>query len=242
MNKLLDQSIPPGTWPVLRLVSRNFSNIREQLELTRPYDHLWHEAMVATGKRLMTCGFRSIYGYGEEYVLSLLFARDDDSFQRKTRKWLTILAGEASATCTHVMKTPVSFDARLCIFADVADIIDYFRWRQEVYRSEALQNQCHWTLLQEGITSASATQTIARSDIEERLALLLARGINYLKDLPHWWRVGTGIAWVTTEKTGVNPLTGKQTRARRRILRVLDKLPVGKDYAAALRTIIGCRD
>ena len=237
-EQALDQFIPPGTWPVVRLASRNFSKISDQLELARPYDDRWHEAMVATSRRLMTCGFTGIYAYGENDDISLLLARDDDTFQRKIRKWLSILAGEASAACTHAIKAPVAFDARLCIFAEVVDIVDYFRWRQDVYRSEALHRQCYWALVQDGANSASATQTIAGLDVEGKLTLLLVRGLNYLKDLPNWWRMGTGVCWGMAEKTGVNPLTGKQTATKRRTLQVLAKLPAGEDYAVALRGII----
>jgi tRNA(His) 5'-end guanylyltransferase len=53
--------------------------------------------MTATVRHLMDCGFRVVYGYTQSDEISLLFHPDEDAFRRKLRKWLSILAGEASA-------------------------------------------------------------------------------------------------------------------------------------------------
>lgn len=52
----------------------------------------------------MNCGFNVIYGYTESDEISLLFHPQENSFSRKFRKFNSVLAGEASAKFSILLK------------------------------------------------------------------------------------------------------------------------------------------
>src|SRR5215467_15387499 len=87
---------------------------REVHQFKAPFDERFRDMMVATTEHLMNCGFRVVYGYTESDEISLLFHRDETSFGRKTRKYNSILAGEASAKFSLLLGDVAAFDCRIC--------------------------------------------------------------------------------------------------------------------------------
>jgi tRNA(His) 5'-end guanylyltransferase len=61
----------------------------------------------------MNCGFNVIYGYTESDEISLLFHPNENLSGRKTRKYISILAGEASAKFSALLGNIGAFDCRL---------------------------------------------------------------------------------------------------------------------------------
>ena len=61
----------------------------------------------------MTCGFNMLYGFTESDEISLLFSPDENSFGRKLRKLISILAGEASAKFSLRLGDMACFDCRI---------------------------------------------------------------------------------------------------------------------------------
>ena len=77
---------------------RGFTRLTKDVcQFEAPFDQRFRDLMVATTTHLMTCGFRVIYGYTQSDEISLLLHRDTEVFNRKLRKYDSILAGEASA-------------------------------------------------------------------------------------------------------------------------------------------------
>ena len=93
-----DHCVLPGLFMVARLDGRNFTRLtRELCDFEAPFDVRFRDMMTATVEHLMQCGFRVVYGYTQSDEISLLFHREIDVFQRKLRKYNSVLAGEASA-------------------------------------------------------------------------------------------------------------------------------------------------
>ena len=59
------------------------------------------------------CGFSMVYGYTESDEISLLFGFEENSFGRKVRKLISILAGEASAKFSLLLGDMACFDCRI---------------------------------------------------------------------------------------------------------------------------------
>ena len=128
----LDQYVMPGIYIVARLDGRGFTKLtKEILTLEKPFDIRFRDAMIQTVRHLMEAGFRIIYGYNESDEISLLFHQDDKSFDRKTRKIISVLAGEASAKFSTEIGHVAAFDCRICPLPNEDTVIDYFRWRSE---------------------------------------------------------------------------------------------------------------
>lgn len=223
---------------VVRIDGRGFTRLtKEVMAFDRPFDLRFRDAMIATVEHLMACGFRVLFGYAQSDEISLLFARDEHAFGRSIRKWTSILAGEASAAFSVRLGRPAAFDCRVIELPTPDLVVDYFRWRAEDAHRNALSGWCYWTLRDEGLDVAAATNRIDGMSTADKRALLVERGVKY-DELPAWQRRGVGVVWEEFEKPATNPLTGEQVTARRRRLRTILELPEREEFSAFIKRVL----
>ncbi len=185
----------------------------------------------------MGCGFRIVFGYTQSDEISLLFHRDDAPFDRKLRKLISVLAGEASACFSLRLGVAACFDTRISQLPNAELVVEYFRWRQEDATRNALNGHCYWALRREGRDAQQATAELNALSVATKNELLFQRGINF-NELPKWQRRGIGLYWEEFEKAGMNPLTGETRTALRRRIRVDMELPMREEYDALLRGMV----
>lgn len=233
-----DTHVPLGAFIVVRLDGRGFTRLtKEVMYFEAPYDERFREAMSTTARHLMTCGFRSLHAYCQSDEINLLLHPKDHTFQRKERKWLSVLAGEASAAITHALGRPACMDARLCLLPDAARVVDYFRWRMEDARRNCLNSHAYWLLRRLGRNAAGAHGELSGVSVEVKSALLAEHGILF-SELPAWQRLGFAVTWREEEKLGRDPRTGDGTRTDRRRLCTLLDLPEGPDYGQFISDLL----
>jgi tRNA(His) guanylyltransferase len=233
-----DQSALPGVYLVARIDGRSFTRLtKDTMDFKRPFDERFRDAMVATVEHLMSCGFRVLYGYTQSDEISLLFGRDENSFGRSIRKWISILAGEASGTFSVRLGHPAAFDARLIELPTEQTVIDYFRWRNEDAHRNALNAHCYWMLRNQGLDAGAAHDRVAGLSVAEKNELLFQSGVNF-NDLPLWQRRGVGIVWEDYEKVGTNLKTGEPVSGTRRRLRPIYELPMREEYSAFVAKVL----
>jgi tRNA(His) 5'-end guanylyltransferase len=181
----------PGIHMVARIDGRSFSQLtRVSEKFDAPYDTRFRDCMVATLEHLVTsCGFSVLFGYTQSDEISLLFRRDEALFGRKLRKYLSVLAGEASAKFSLTLGSLGAFDARISQFPDAADVVDYFRWRHEDAHRNALNGHSYWLLRKQGLDDHAATQKLKGVSVADRNEMLFAAGINF-NDVPAWQKRG----------------------------------------------------
>lgn len=227
-----DQCVLPEMFMVARIDGRSFTRLTKEVhKFESPFDVRFRDMMVATTEHLMGCGFRVAYGYTESDEISLLFHRDETSFGRKTRKFNSILAGEASAKFSLLLGDVAAFDCRICELPNAELVRDYFRWRNEDAHRNALNAHCYWALRKAGADADEASRRLLRLSVAEKNELLFSHGVNF-NDVPNWQKRGIGLYWESYEKPAVNPKTGESvTTTRRRIKRDLE-LPMRDDYSA----------
>jgi tRNA(His) 5'-end guanylyltransferase len=213
-----DQFVPPDIYIVARLDGRGFTRLtKETLDLEKPFSTIFRDAMKDTVSHLMNSGFNIQYGYTQSDEISLLFHRDENSFSRKHRKLLSILAGEASAAFTHAMHHIGVFDCRLCVLPTLDLVTDYFLWRAEDAHRNSLNAYCYWKLRETGKSVAEATNWLKKLTVAEKNELLFVMNINF-NNLPAWQKRGMGFYWETINKKGFNPVTKEETMVERREL------------------------
>jgi tRNA(His) guanylyltransferase len=235
-----DAQVPEDAFIVARMDGRGFTRLtKEVLRFEAPYDERFRDAIVATARHLMDCGFRALHAYCQSDEISLLLHPEDRTFQRKERKLLSVLAGEASAAITHALSHPACMDARLCPLPDAARVADYFRWRMEDARRNCLNSHAYWLLRRLGQDATTATAQLSGLSVEEKTALLAEHGILFA-ELPAWQRFGFAVEWQQQEKMGRDPRTGEETRALRRRLNTLLDLPEGPDYGQHIEALLPC--
>ena len=234
-----DHCVLPGLHIVVRLDGRGFTRqTREVWRLDAPFDVRFRDHMLDTVEHLMTvCGFGVVYGYTQSDEISLLLRRDDATFGRKTRKLLSILAGEASARFTLAMGQMACFDARICPLPTPADVIDYFRWRHEDAHRNALNAHGYWLLRGQGQSAQAATAALAGLSVADKNELLFRGGIQF-NTLPAWHKRGAALYMREETRPGVDPRTGASRPALRRVLHRDLELPVGDAYGAFVRAFV----
>lgn len=233
-----DHCVLPGLWMVARIDGRSFTRLtKEILKFDAPFDERFRDHMIATVEHLMNCGFRVVYGYTESDEISLLFHREEGLFERKLRKYDSVLAGEASAVMSLRLGHVACFDCRISQLPTADLVRDYFRWRHEDAHRNSLNAHCYWLLRKEGVSATAATQQLSALSVADKNELLFSRGINFNK-LPCWQRRGIGIYWEDFEKPGLNKKTGQAVTTRRRRLRVDLELPLKDAYDRFLSGII----
>ena len=113
----MDRTLLEGNYVVARLDGHGFTRLtKKEWDLEKPFDIRFRNAMIETTKHLMDCGFRIIYGYTQSDEISLLFHLQDESFGRKERKLLSILAAEASVAFSMQMGKAAVFEIALFRF------------------------------------------------------------------------------------------------------------------------------
>ena len=234
-----DYCVLPGIFIVARLDGRSFTRLtKEVCQFEAPFDARFRDMMLATAEHLMTgCGFNIVYGYTQSDEISLLFALEENSFQRKLRKLHSILSGEASATFSLLLGAIAVFDCRISQLPSADLVVDYFRWRNEDAHRNALNAHGYWLLRKKGQTVGEATAAMKGLSVAEKNELLFQNGVNF-NDLPLWQKRGSGLYWEEFERPAENPVTGEKVVARRRRVRHDLELPMKDDYSAFLQKLM----
>lgn len=234
-----DHCVLPGIHMVARIDGRSFSQLtRVTHALEAPYDTRFRDCMVATLEHLVTStGFSVLFGYTQSDELSLLFRRDESLFGRKLRKFLSVLAGEASAKFSLSFGALGAFDARISQLPDADAVVDYFRWRYEDAHRNALNGHSYWLLRRQGLDDHAATQKLKGVSVAERNELLFQNGINF-NDVPAWEKRGIGVVWEEEEQRGTDPRTGAETVGKRRRAVTRFDLPLKSEFDAFVRGIV----
>jgi tRNA(His) guanylyltransferase len=233
-----DACVLPGLYMVARIDGRSFTRLTKEVHnFEAPYDVRFRDYMVATVEHLMQCGFRVIYGYTQSDEISLMFHRDETAFERKLRKYNSILAGEASAKFSLLLGDLAAFDCRISQLPTENLVVDYFRWRNEDAHRNALNAHCYWLLRKQGQTVDQATKALLKLSIAAKNELLFQNGINF-NDLPNWQKRGIGLYWEIYEKPGLNPKTNESVVTERRRIRADFDLPMKEAYGEFIRGLV----
>jgi tRNA(His) 5'-end guanylyltransferase len=233
-----DLCVLPGINMVARLDGRGFTRLTKKIhEFEVPFDVRFRDLMLETAEHLIGgCGFNVVYGYTESDEISLVFANEENSFGRKLRKLVSILAGEASAKFSLALGAMACFDCRISQLPSAELVVDYFRWRNEDAHRNALNAHCYWLLRKQGHSVGKATDMLKGMSVAGKNELLFQNGINF-NDLPLWQRRGIGLYWEEYHRPATNPVTGESVTAKRRRIRRDMELPMKDDYSMFLRRL-----
>lgn len=237
-----DHCVLPGLHMVARIDGRSFSQLTRGKEgsetFEAPYDTRFRDCMVATLEHLVTSsGFSVLFGYTQSDEMSLLFKRDESLFGRKLRKYLSVLAGEASAKFSLALGSVGAFDARISQLPDADTVVDYFRWRHEDAARNALNGHSYWLLRRQGLDDHAATEQLKGVSVADRNEMLFRAGINF-NEVPAWQRRGIGVLWVDEPHVGENPKTGAPVTTTRRRAVVSYDLPMKTEFDDLVRRIV----
>ena len=107
----------------------------------------------------------------------------------------------------------LAFDSRVAII-DSTDIIEYLKWRQEECWRNLMSSYGYYLLKSDGITAKEAAEKLKGLKSDQLHELAWDHGIN-LAQTPTWQRRGILVNKEKTDRTIINPLTGKETTAQK---------------------------
>ncbi|BAV06465.1 tRNA(His)-5'-guanylyltransferase [Filimonas lacunae] len=233
-----DRCVLPDMYLVARIDGRSFTKLTKEVhQFEAPFDEKFRDLMVETVKHLMNCGFNIIYGYTESDEISLLFHPMENTFGRKTRKYISILAGEASAKFSSLLGSVGAFDCRLSELPNKKLVEDYFRWRNEDAHRNALNAHCYWRLRGDRFSANEATSKIEGMSTGAKNELLFQYGVNF-NNIPNWQKRGIGFYWKDVKKEGFNPKTNEHVWADKRILYTDFDLPMREEYNTFINELV----
>lgn len=223
---------------VARLDGRGFSNLTKKMNCKKPFDDDFQKIMGKVINHLMLkSGIKILYGYTESDEISLLVNKEDDFFNRRINKILSILSSLASSVFTHNTGGIIcSFDARISQLPSMENVVEYFRWRQNDSHRNALNGYCYWTL-REKMNYTEATCFLEKMSKSSKHDLLMGNGINY-NDVTNWHKRGTGFYFKETTIKGFNPLKKQEEITTRKKLFEDKNLPFGEEYSDFIKKII----
>ncbi len=219
----------PGAWIVLRVDGRGFSKFTQN-RFKKPFDPLFHQAMVEAAQRLLV-EFHGLYAYTESDEISLLLPRECGLFDREVEKLVSVSSGLISASLSLAFQDLAHCDSRVWVGVSDQQVSSYFRWRHSDAGRCCLNGWCYWTLRQAGASVKEATSRLQGLSFSQKNELLFQHGINY-NEVPLWQRRGTGLYWKSVSKPGLNPLTGEKTVTERRKVYCDRELPMGEAYGS----------
>ncbi len=225
-----DHCVLPDIFVVVRLDGRGFTRQTKEIwNLEAPFDASFRDLMLETTAHLCDIGFCVNYGYTQSDEISILLRRDDATFGRKTRKLISVMAGEASARFSLSKGSVACFDARVVQLPTQALVRDYFLWRQEDAHRNALNAHCYWLLRKDGLSAQDATSHLKGLSVADKNEFLFQHGLNF-NTLPSWQKRGAAVYWETWQKPATNPISGAPGHASRRRLKHDLELAIGERY------------
>lgn len=233
-----DVCVLPEMFMMARIDGRSFTRLTKEVhKFESPFDERMRDMMVETTRHLMNCGFNVVFGYTQSDEISLLFHREFSAFDRKLRKYNSILAGEASAKFSLLLGDIGAFDCRISELSNIDLVCDYFRWRNEDAHRNALNAHCYWLLRKQGKAVKEATDYFEKKSVAEKNEFLWQNGTNF-NDIPLWQKRGTGIYWENYEKEATNKLTGEKVTAVRRRVKIDYELPMRDEFSEFIRSLL----
>lgn len=235
----IDQTIPQDSYMVARLDGRGFTKLtKERLDLKRPFDAKFRDSMIKAIFHLMESDFDISYAYTESDEISLLFNKNTNLFNKKIRKYNSLLAAEASVKFSQLMNATAIFDCRIISLPSLEDVHDYFLWRMEDSHRNSIYAHCYYKLLANGKSPQDATNELSGKILDEKESILSEYGVEINK-ISKWEIYGCGIYLEEIEKNGFNPIKNKNETTTRRKLYVNYELPQGDEYSKMISRFAG---
>jgi len=222
----------------VRLDGRAFHRLAENLELKKPFDERFSDAMIQVCTSLVAdSGLCPDFAFTFSDEISLYFTQLP--FNGRVEKIDSVAASFAASSFTIALKatTPLSFDARV-IPATPAYATEYLANRQNEAWRNHLNGYCQQALIGEGISAKKAATLLKGLPAKDLHEMMHNRGFN-LASTPLWQRRGVLVYKKITEKEGFNPITQEHVVAERSAVTVERDLPLftseeGKEFLGKL--------
>jgi len=210
---------------LVRIDGRSFHSLTKYLEMEKPFDERFCNAMVETCKSLLEeSGLNPLFAYTFSDEINMYFSHAP--FGGRVEKIDSVAASFASSILTSILNpgAPLAADARI-IPSPGPFVIDYLADRQAEAWRNLMNAYCQHALVQEGNTSREASVILKGMKSADMHEMMFGKGVN-LSKTPAWQRRGVMVYWSEYEKTGYNPIEKTQVTVKRRRAEIGRELPL----------------
>ncbi|MGZ4857076.1 MAG: tRNA(His) guanylyltransferase Thg1 family protein, partial [Methanobacteriaceae archaeon] len=224
--------VPYGSYIVIRLDGRNFSQLSRKLGLKKPFDLEFFQNLLQAACHLYKeFSPNLIYVFSDEINLLL----EHIPFAGRLEKINSVFASFLSGSLTReIIKTdkfikglkeskPISFDSRIIPLSEEG-VIQYFQERQKEAWRNCLNGYAYWTTRKD-YSKREAMDLLHKKKSKKLHDILFKKGIN-MAHLPTWQRRGVGIYKKKVQVEGQNPLIGEKVLSDRMKIFIDWELPI----------------
>lgn len=230
-------TVPPV---IVRLDGRAFHRFSKVLNLKKPFDERFSDAMAGVCKDLVAkSGLSPAFAYTFSDEISLYLPRLP--FSGRVEKIDSVAASFAASTLTLALKAdePVAFDARV-IPATPDYAVEYLISRQDEAWRNHINAYCQQALIRDGMKPRQAAAKLKGMPSKELHDLMHKKGVNLAKT-PAWQRRGVLVYRKEKVVTGYNPVKDEKVTAKRSAVVIDRDLPLftSPEGKAFLRGLLG---
>jgi tRNA(His) 5'-end guanylyltransferase len=205
--------VQEGVYFAVRADGHNFHVLTRKMK--KPYDEEFRRLMNETiSEYLLLRVSLPFFTFSFSDEISFIFRKEDEMFSRRVEKLDSLTASALSAIFSREMSTIAYFDSRVAVLSHFEDVMNYLAQRQAEAKRNCINSYTFYTMISEGVSARGARETMDNWDFSDMETYLRKRDIFFDK-LEQWQLRGTAFYWKPVQKTGFNPLTGKQVTAGR---------------------------
>ncbi|OPY37112.1 MAG: tRNAHis guanylyltransferase [Methanoregula sp. PtaU1.Bin051] len=215
-------TVPPV---IVRLDGRAFHRFAKVLNLKKPFDNRFSDAMADVCRDLVAkSGLSPAFAYTFSDEISLYLEKLP--FSGRVEKIDSVAASFAASALTLALKSeePVAFDARVIpVTPDYA--VEYLVSRQDEAWRNHINAYCQQALVADGMKMRQAAAKLKGMPSKALHDLMHKRGVNLAKT-PAWQRRGILVYRKEKIVTGYNPVKNEKVTARRSAVVIDRDLPL----------------
>lgn len=179
---------------IVRLDGRGFSKFTQFLN--QPYDVGFHNAMTSACKDILAVYHDCNIAYTQSDEVTLVFPEGLKQFGGRTDKYLSLLASLMSVRFNQHLQHQIkeiptakigvaTFDARIFAVLDINECLNCILWRS---RTDCVRNSADKFARQ-----SFSAQQLHKKNTSQKIEMMQAKGIDYIKDAPLWVQCGKRI-------------------------------------------------
>ena len=195
--------IPKGVYFAVRADGHSFHKVGE--EFMKPIDprfvQLMHKVVLGVSDQ-----FNPSCAYTQSDEISFIFIPDEDQFNRRVEKFVSLIASSCSSYFSLASQMQVEFDARIIYLPNWTDVWDYLMNRQEdCFRNCINSHALYSVMIEQGLNTSGATKFLHGYGQEELLEVILDRKVFIWEKVPDTYKYGAMNRKINYTKVGYNP-------------------------------------
>lgn len=171
--------------------------------MDKPFSEGFSNTMRDTAA-VVSMDFEPICAYVQSDEISYIFAPTEKQFNRRSDKFISLLASHTGSYFTHMTNVLGAFDGRIITIQDWGAVVDYLSVRQEDCYRNCVNAVAHYAIMNAmNISSSQAAKVLDKKSQNERIDIAI--NLDAWNQVDQKYISGSITRKITFEKVGYNP-------------------------------------